>query len=228
MKKDLVLTAGHGLDKEQVRVRMVGRFEKGQKEWLDADVIWNGENGEEQQIDAAILKLSEPVTDIAPCPEQRRTDAGETWKGLGFPGGSTTQIGERTFRDTRELGGTYREGGGMRGGTLQLTEPSEIKDKEKWKGISGAPVLVDGVLVGIVKSVDDQFKTTEFAGVPLEKILEFEKVKEFWKRVDEEGKNFFEKVRRETIADLEKCSGLFAALAAKEKLAEGKKSPEKM
>ncbi|MCB0305953.1 MAG: hypothetical protein KDI38_19485, partial [Calditrichaeota bacterium] len=67
--------------------------------------------------------------------------------------------------------GKFLPGGNLKTGELDLTVEPKPEIPGKWAGISGAPVLIQGRLVGIIQSYQEDFGGGNLAAVSIEQLL---------------------------------------------------------
>ncbi len=154
----LVLTARHRLG-EGIRVK---RVEDGSDS--NATIVWQGD----RSLDAALLETEVGFDlDRAAALAWGRLAKGEAadWFGAGFP---AARVDPGELRPFVPLSGTVAWGRG----TLELTVEAGVSEPKRWAGISGAPVLVDGALVGLVATVPKDFCGRRLIAEPIDPIIE--------------------------------------------------------
>lgn len=174
VKPDRVLTARHvvshhGQRPETIRVRRANPAE-----WItDVRVDWDGS----EHADAAVLTLEHPVADHVNVTYGSTTVEGGTrsWESLGYAGAaSIVTEDDKLEHNHLKLTGVWDAAGGdgQSGRVLDLPVDHEVHD---WRGISGAPVFVDGELIGIVREVlgtEAQPENKRLVGVPIKRITQ--------------------------------------------------------
>jgi hypothetical protein len=170
--KDLVLTAHHVLGTgipEKIKVRLVTPNKGQNLHWIEVEPnpIW-----ENAKLDAALIRVVQPISQEVPLPDWGDTDFRENrpWISSGYPNASTEQTDDGIRFTTSELGGTLLALGGRGQGIRELQLGVEYETSQ-WNGISGAPVFVDGKLVGIIKSSFSAYKGKRLAAVPIDFLL---------------------------------------------------------
>ena len=170
LSRRYVLTAGHGVPTDpgaKVEIRFVADF-KAEREWRSGKVVWHGNDN----MDACLLEI-EPFEEIQSfIYSSALPDSTTPWEGAGFP--AATKITEdelKGHRESKGLAGQYLPGGGLKRGELDLNVQSPPSIPGKWAGISGAPVLCGGKLIGIVKSVKKDFDGGSLWGVSIRELL---------------------------------------------------------
>ena len=142
---DLVLTANHCVPNDDLDYRWAGATA-----WTPGGAIV----ARDAELDFAVVRVARQVSSPEPKiaawlqrPEIQ-TDAAV----MGFP---SFQQKDNNLR-LRDVGGPCRPFTGHEDGTLEvLTGAHDNIQPEQWKGISGAGVLLDGALAGIVLTASD-------------------------------------------------------------------------
>ncbi|KAA3654828.1 MAG: hypothetical protein DWQ10_17540 [Calditrichaeota bacterium] len=185
ISRRLLLTSGHGVPKEigqKVKIRFIRDFQE-KKDWREATVIWHGK--EKHKIDAALLKFetikeleSYIYTGLQPI---NPVD----WYGAGFAAAVKITEGElKGHRDTAGLNGKYNPMGCAKTDLLNLTVLSKPVKPELWAGVSGAPVLFSGRLIGIVRSLNENFGGDSLDAIPIKELLEIDEFRDLIGCVD--------------------------------------------
>lgn len=169
LSREYVLTTGHGVPAtDRVEVRFVNDVLEG-KTWRKAEVVWRG--GE--ILDAVLLKFTEVEQLVSFIYSSRLPDTATEWEGAGFPAASKITEGElKDQRNPKGLSGKFLPGGSLKTKELDLTVESRPKIPDKWAGLSGAPVVCGGKLIGIVKSFLKDFDGSSLSAIPMWRLLE--------------------------------------------------------
>ena len=158
----LVLTTGHRLGCEII----VRRFDPA-AQVSSAVVRWRPGG-----TDVAVLETEETFDLASRAPVRwgtLRGDEQQDWAGMGFPAARVeTTPGGRRQRQPVPLAGLAVVG---RDG-LELTVEADPGEAGLWQGISGAPVMVDGALAGIVQAVPEAFEGRRLVATPVIRIVE--------------------------------------------------------
>jgi hypothetical protein len=167
----LVLTCSHVLDSAEVddageivmRVRLLGHPEDwpAQPVWRRHDAARSRHTG----VDAALLRMTDPAWRMpADLPALRwgrfvgsRPEVPVT--ATGFPSGMKTldAAGGLLFRDIAQISGTVNPGSRLKAERLEITVGTPVPSSSnaagpvsRWSGMSGAGLLANGLLVGVV------------------------------------------------------------------------------
>jgi len=166
--RDLVLTASH-VAPEAPDTPVSVRSEQGEPRWRERGrVIWRDEN-----LDAALIRVEPPLPEEIEPPRwsEHLPRENAAWSSTAYPDASNVDVRDGRERKSAGLDGTlYVQGGGGQGSKeleLGVNNPPPMDD---WAGISGAPVFVDGSLIGIVRSAG--FDGTRLHGVPAGVLLQ--------------------------------------------------------
>ncbi len=146
----LVLTARHVVGESECATVWLG----GTREWL-AKVAWRSK--ESDKLDACLLRLiaspsgtgssvDRPVG-FATAPKNRSVP----WEGGGFP--RAMAEAESCVRESIGVYGMITAAGGVVQKVLDLTVENPPKSDVDWQGLSGAAVLVDGQVVGLITNM---------------------------------------------------------------------------
>ena len=173
LSRRYVLTAGHGVPADlgaEVEIRFVADFRAG-RGWRSGKVVWHGD----EKMDASLLEI-DPFDEIQSfIYSGALPDSRESWEGAGFPAANKITRGElKGHRGSKGLAGTYLPGGRLKSRELDLNVESPPSDPELWAGISGAPVLCGGKLIGIIKSYRQGFDGGNLSGVSIRELLKIE------------------------------------------------------
>ncbi len=165
-----VLTTAHGVPadpKHEVGVRFIDDYQNNH-DWRSAHTVWYNTD-----LDAALIEFTKEeglhsfiYSSFLPCEITR-------WEGSGFPAAGKINFGTlEGHRDTVYLYGNYYPGGSLKRRDLELTVEAPPDILGKWKGISGAPIMIGDRLIGIVKTLNENFHGDRLNGVPIWKLLE--------------------------------------------------------
>ncbi|MCA9696775.1 MAG: trypsin-like peptidase domain-containing protein, partial [Myxococcales bacterium] len=141
---DLIFTAAHvvaGIERCQVRLH-------GGETWLGATVCWR-----DDIADVAVLLLDEPLTaDLGDEPDWATCrNADVECSAIGYP-----RFQRRDGRaDTEEFKGRLRAGSGLESKRLNLPHSASARPDDDWKGMSGAALFADGLLIGVITHADN-------------------------------------------------------------------------
>lgn len=153
VQRDLILTARHGLfhedcQPEQCTVKLRWFHQKDELgKPIDvprSDIIWNN-----QDLDVALIRCAFPegLNGWRRLSRVRPKD-GAAWTSEGFPLGANTENG---MPDAFPIRGTLHDAA-TTANRFDLELPENFASPEDWGGVSGAPVFVDGQIVGIIVS----------------------------------------------------------------------------
>ncbi len=175
----IVLTASHVLERPVERdlaelsceIRLLGT-----DRWLAAAVAWRGESH-----DAALLRLAREEIAALGLPSVAAVRWGRVigtdrvpCTAIGFP--EAEKAGMR--RDTAQIDGEIPAGTSIKRGLLAIdvagSVPTARRDRSPWRGLSGAAVFCDDLLVGVIVSDPASYGTDrlqalraeELAGLP--------------------------------------------------------------
>ncbi|MET9095219.1 serine protease [Streptomyces cyaneofuscatus] len=178
----LVLTAGHLVPQEggEVRVRSLAGAGTTAPGWLPCTVEFHGRRAADRETatrragegeppsDLAVLRCTDPSTgELSLVPAVRwgrlvTEPCRAVVSATGFPSGFTVREEDVVlFRDSAQVWGTVSGSGPMARSRYEVrvnspvpTSLTEIPGnaKSRWKGMSGAAVLCDGLVVGVVAS----------------------------------------------------------------------------
>jgi len=165
-----VLTAGHGVcGAEEAEVRFIHDFRQDPKKWRKAKIVWKGGT---QKLDAALLEL-DPIDDLVSfIYSDDLPNFSKDWEGYGFPAANKISEGElEGHRDSKGFYGKFMRWGNMKTGELDLTVEPKPEFPGQWAGISGAPVLIDDKVVGIIKSYQEDFGGRNLAAVAIRQLF---------------------------------------------------------
>jgi len=167
----LVLTASHVLSAgppEKIEVRPTVPHGAASSSWIEALKVPAWEN---IKLDAALIEVTQPLEDLEP-PNWGAMDfkQNETWTSVAYPKASSQTIeGLTEFKTSGLQGILYAHGGGGQG--IRELELGVEHEAELWNGISGAPVFVEGKLVGIIKTSLTSYEQKRLAAVPVSLLL---------------------------------------------------------
>ena len=169
---DIVLTACHVLSKGRptelkVRAPNIKKFINAEPE-----PVWVND-----KVDAALIRVTKPLEGRVEPPlwgETLGKDDDVEWKTVAYPVASTEETSNEIDWFSSGLEGTWHPLGGRGSGLrkLELGVEYPADDPEKWKGISGAPVFVGDKLIGIIKTVPQDFGGRRLWGSPIEQLLQ--------------------------------------------------------
>jgi hypothetical protein len=164
-----VLTTAHGIPADSqtdIKVRFVHDF-NARRDWRTAHTVWHS-----LEYDAALLETAE-VKELRPfIYSSNLPDSTTPWEGAGFAQAGKINQGELAGeRNSIGLHGNFYPGGNLINGDLELTVEAPPEVEGKWKGISGAPVIIGERLIGIIKTLKGEFNGNRLCGVPLAKML---------------------------------------------------------
>jgi|GEM_PF-2255762 len=164
----LILTSNHVLPEsscDRIRART-----HEQHQWIEVAVepVWKS-----KVLDAVLLYAITSLDGAAVEWQANLFTQNQRWESVGYPKAFADVQGESVSYKSAGLDGQLYFGGG--GGQvevmrLDLTVTAAPTDPENWRGISGAPVFVEGKLVGIIKNVPANFKE-RLEGIPSYELL---------------------------------------------------------
>ncbi len=145
---DRVLTAAHAVCSGGVEVRF---FRRDRETSWPAQVVWppEGANEDVLALDVAVLSLAEAIADcpLAPGPQLDLVSGGG-WESEGFPAASFKKsaggVSPEPLKGTLHSVATGDP-------ALKLDLTSHPEKPEGWRGYSGAPVVSDRRLVGVLR-----------------------------------------------------------------------------
>nr|MDU9044628.1 hypothetical protein [Candidatus Electrothrix aestuarii] len=173
---NLILTSRHVMDEGsgeiQVRWHYFTDEDAPDNGWIPLtadDIVWKGE----KELDAVLLRCPRPKKAqwegwgkiINTEPNQH-----DKWHSLGFS--RATQY--NNLREPDNVSGTIESMAG-RADHFELTVNCPPEELEMWQGVSGMPVFVDKEILGVVRYVPDNFKSSKLYAVPSWKMFENEK-----------------------------------------------------
>lgn len=170
LSRRYVLTTGHGIPSKlgsKAEIRFIADFNAG-RGWRKGEVAWHGGKA----VDASLLIIEEFDEIQSFIYSGELPDESVPWEGAGFPCASKITDGElKGHRNSKGLSGKYRPGGGLKSQELDLSVDDRPKIPGKWAGISGAPVLYQRKLVGIIKSFKKDFDGDSLWAVSIRQLL---------------------------------------------------------
>lgn len=170
ISRRLVLTTAHdipdaALEHPELRFVYHVRHEKNYN-WRNASVVWNGMK-EAEKIDGLLLQIDEVENLVSFIYTDRLPSQSTDWEGSGFPVAGTIPEGElEGHQEAIPLNGKYNPWGNPKKNELSLTNDIKLVKPGKWAGISGAPVICQGRLIGIIKSLPEDFQGSLLSGLP--------------------------------------------------------------
>lgn len=167
-----VLTARHvlGATDAGAPTRIRVRREEPQR-WFDADLepAWQPD-----AVDALVLSLRDDNEEFV------NVDYGSSnvevdcdWVTTAYPAAAAQASVEDDVVHYKSVGltGVWHPKGG-RGQSTRMLDLEVENPPKQWHGISGAPVIVDDCLIGIIDSAPLDFENRRLAGVPIEHIVQ--------------------------------------------------------
>ncbi|WP_148040320.1 serine protease [Marichromatium sp. AB31] len=180
--EDLVLTARHVLNpplrNHRAKIRLCWFFsrygcEKHCWQTVDkADLVWEGSG----DLDAALIRCPIPqaLRDYAHCTlSETPPHSGSKWESAGFARADT----RNGIREPGDFGGKVCRMADNQP-FFTLIEDAQPEREEDWRGASGMPVFVDGVIVGVVKQVSPKYSGKKLEAVPSFLLLNNKKFRE--------------------------------------------------
>ncbi len=182
---DLILTALHVVrrDGAEPATEIVVRplLAAGQMGALQAaELVWpTADRLDDQPLDAALLRLRNLKCEAAP-----RIDLGKPKNppdclnlplmAVGFPA-FAPKAGDR--QDTEQISGIAPLASSIVAGKYQIaelrnTQKLQVDDSLDWHGMSGAPLLSEGRLIGLLVARKSANQRYDFSGIRIEKLLE--------------------------------------------------------
>lgn len=167
-----VLTARHVLGPSdagtptRIRVRR-----EDPRRWFDADLepVWQPDT-----VDALVLNLTD-ANDAFVRVEYGSSDAEADcgWITTAYPAVAAQASVDEDVVHYKSIGlsGVWHPKGG-RGQSTRLLDLEVENAPKKWHGISGAPIVVDNRLIGIIDSAPLDFENRRLTGVPIEHIVQ--------------------------------------------------------
>ncbi len=146
----------------------------------DAELVWPpADLFNDQPLDAALLRLRNLKCQVAP-----RIDLGKPKNppdclnlplmAVGFPA-FAPKAGDR--QDTEQINGIAPLASSIVAGKYQIaelqdTQKKQVDDSLDWRGMSGAPLLSEGRLIGLLVARKSANQRYDFSGIRIEKLLE--------------------------------------------------------
>lgn len=216
LSRRFILTTGHGIKgSASVKVRFIADHQTPVwKTWRQAKVVWRGKQG----LDAALLQVDK-VDDLRFFPYISFRPNG-SWHGLGFPAASKSALNE--MRVDTGLSGSVTLGGRLTG-DIEITIGQPPKDDSKWAGISGAPVVWNDYLIGIIKSLKGKYGGERLSAVPVGALLQDDA---FVDLIRQDKDEYFGEVEAQVAAILKDASSLCNSL--RRRLAISERDEEKV
>mgnify|MGYP005725334031 CR=1 FL=1 len=216
ISRRLLLTTGHGVPQEkdqEIKIRFIRDFREG-RDWRTAQTIWHGKK---YGIDAALLEFDTiKELDSFIYTGMRPVNPVE-WYGAGFAAAGKITEGELAgYRDAPGLVGKLNPMGNPKTDLLDLTVEAKPVKPKLWAGISGAPVIFHGQLIGIIQSLDEDFGGDRLNAMPMQRLLE---IPEFCKLiVFEDREDLVKSSRHDLVNTLKESEEAMTALHAQKAL----------
>jgi hypothetical protein len=173
----LVVTALHVVQEEQHYERpttVLLRFEdtNGESIRRPATLCWS-----DASLDCALLSIEQRFSSTPPRLKWGSFDDSydADWSSTGYPlANSVLDDSKREYRKASGLRGTILRHGGTGQGRreLELTVTNAGASLHSWNGISGAPVFVGDLLVGIITEVPANFGNARLIAVPADQLAQ--------------------------------------------------------
>lgn len=165
---NLVLTANHIFPFSGMVTIRIRLHDKGQ--WIEGQntIIWQN-----NVLDAALIQTQYHVGDTKIKWQEEIFSENQVWQSTAYPQASKEIIdGEVFYRSAGLSGELYSEGGGGQTDIkrLELGVKDPPKDPNDWKGISGAPVMVNDIFAGFIRFVPGSFHS-RLEGIPSYELL---------------------------------------------------------
>ncbi|MEL6681839.1 MAG: trypsin-like peptidase domain-containing protein [Pseudomonadota bacterium] len=182
---DLILTALHVLRRDEeppareIAVRpLLAAAEMGGLQ--DAELIWPpADRLDAEPLDAALLRLRNRRCRAAPKidmgkPKNPPDCLNLPLMAVGFPA-FAPKAGDR--QDTEQISGIAPLASSIVAGKYQIaelqnTQKKQVDDSLDWRGMSGAPLLSEGRLIGLLVARKSANQRYDFSGIRIEKLLE--------------------------------------------------------
>jgi tetratricopeptide (TPR) repeat protein len=179
----LVLTAAHNVGDGELWVRV-----RGTNEW-PAEI---GRRGDPKGVDLAVLRILDPPFPAPPCRygEVDRSSPAlvrDCWA-VGFPRFKEhrERDGDRRWRASEQVDGEIPTGGNLGRRLLTLRVASTplgapgIGERSEWEGMSGAVVLCDDVVVGVITEHHVPEGPSALSVVPISAIDDLPDTTQWW------------------------------------------------
>ncbi|MCI5138153.1 MAG: hypothetical protein D3922_07000, partial [Candidatus Electrothrix sp. AR1] len=172
--EDLILTSRHTVKPEQgtgqIQVRWHHLTDENapDKGWITLaveDIVWEGEG----ELDAVLLHCPHPEKaqgkgwDLI---ADKKPSVAKVWHSLGFSNATRYD----NLLEPDNVSGTT-ESMADQADNFVLNVTSEPEDPAMWKGVSGMPVFVDTEILGVVRSVPENFNGKKLYAVPTWKMF---------------------------------------------------------
>lgn len=148
---DRILTSYHAVAGKEVEVRFVRQGPE--KKWLKATLKWPAADAPQEirDLDVALLEVTEERFEV-PLPPGANVDlcTGDEWETEGFPRASFRASNGQTETPAEPLWGTLASVTNE-DSVLSLAVTSQPTNPEDAEGVSGAPVVAEGRLVGVLR-----------------------------------------------------------------------------
>ena len=210
-----ILTTGHGIPKEK-NASIKIRFRK-KNVWEKVTCVWHGLT-EPEAIDAALLEMTRDENILPFVYSSYLPPDKCDWQGCGFPVVAEIKKekdGKEIHIDSKGVGGTLFPYGNNAKGELDLEYTSGPNDPKRWAGLSGAPVMWQNKLVGIIKELTDEFDK-RFNGIAIKRLLEIPSFQEKIEVIDQ--KDFTNATQRKVQEYLERSDDIVDALLVQNEL----------
>jgi len=118
------------------------------RRWAPLELAWESD----ADTDACLFRVERraPAGMVALGEYDRSLEL--PYESCGFPGAAKVLAGDRELRESAHASGRLLPGGGVVRGHYEIDVRSGPSSAEAWRGMSGAPVLAEGRLVGLVRS----------------------------------------------------------------------------
>ena len=151
VSQQLILTTLHSIsenEKEHIKVRFVHDIMKSHP-WRKAHILWHDQV---EGVTVALLEF-EKYTDLVPfIYSGQKPTSREQWSGAAFRDSSAVQENALSHvNETVGLAGHVQTSPSL-SNSLELSVYDNQRGLEKWISLAGAPVVVNGMLLGIIVS----------------------------------------------------------------------------
>ncbi len=182
--EDLILTSRHVVNPEQgdrkypiqVRWHYYTDRDAPDKGWITLssdDIAWEGEG----EMDAALLRCPRPERAQGKgwgMIADKKPPFDKSWQSQGFPAATRYE----NVRNPDDVSGTT-ESMADQADYFVLNVTSQPEEVEMWKGASGMPVFVHNEILGVVRSVPENFDGKKLYAVPIWKMLQDKAFREY-------------------------------------------------
>lgn len=168
----LVLTASHVIPEDAVEI-LVRSESTGARHEVEISEQGVRPAWRDPQLDAVLLRATPGLAHVGPVSWMDVFPLSNLrWHSTGYPIAAAEVTGDQLRYTTAGLEGTlYAEGGGGQGiRELDLSVEAGAAP-DGWRGISGAPVFVQGTFAGIIKQVPNDFRGGRLRGLPAPTLL---------------------------------------------------------